>query len=66
MTGFGARADDVYAALLSAHDGRDDAASQALNARLLLVLLNALDDPDRAMALIAQTAREMTDEPKQP
>ena len=32
--------DDFYAALIAAHDGLDAEASQALNARLVLVLAN--------------------------
>jgi hypothetical protein len=32
--------DDFYEALIAAHDGLDEAASHALNARLVLVLAN--------------------------
>ena len=32
--------DDFYAALIAAHDGVDEAASHALNARLVLLLAN--------------------------
>ena len=32
--------DDFYAALIAAHDGLDEAASHALNARLVLLLAN--------------------------
>jgi hypothetical protein len=51
--GMAGRADDVYEALLAAHEGLDDAASAALNARLILLLCNALGDPAAALALIA-------------
>lgn len=48
----GRNADDVYALLTSAHDGLSDAESHALNARLVLVLANALGDPQRIAAAI--------------
>ncbi len=38
------RADDFYAALLSAHDGLEEAEMHALNARLILVLANHIGD----------------------
>lgn len=37
-------ADDFYADLLTAHEGRDKADSDAFNARLLLVLANHIGD----------------------
>lgn len=37
-------ADDFYADLLAAHEGLDKAASDALNARLVLVLANHIGD----------------------
>ena len=40
-----ANADDVYAMLLDAHEGLSKAESDALNARLILVLLNHIGDP---------------------
>ncbi len=39
-----ARADDFYAELLSAHEGLEKADSDALNARLVLVLANHIGD----------------------
>lgn len=36
--------DGFYAELLAAHQGRDDAGSQALNARLILILANHVGD----------------------
>lgn len=39
-------ADDFYAALLAAHEGLDEAAMHALNARLVLVLANHIGRQD--------------------
>jgi Protein of unknown function (DUF2783) len=36
--------DDLYTALIAAHDGLDAAASARLNARLVLILLNQVGD----------------------
>ena len=38
--------DGFYHALLAAHDGLSDAESEALNARLVLVLANHIGDRD--------------------
>lgn len=38
--------DDVYEALVSAHDGLTKAESDALNARLILILMNHVGDAD--------------------
>jgi hypothetical protein len=38
-------ADDVYAAILSEHDGLSPKDSAALNARLILILANHIGDP---------------------
>ncbi|MCD9149354.1 DUF2783 domain-containing protein [Pseudophaeobacter flagellatus] len=37
-------ADDFYADLLAAHEGRDKADSEAFNARLILILANHIGD----------------------
>lgn len=37
--------DAVYADLLAAHEGLDEAAGAALNARLVLILANHIGDP---------------------
>lgn len=37
-------ADDAYAALLAAHEGLSKDASDALNARLILILMNQIGD----------------------
>ena len=38
------RPDDAYAKILAAHEGLEDEASQALNARLVLILANHIGD----------------------
>lgn len=43
--GFAGRGDDVYEALLRAHEGLGDEESAALNARLVLILANQIGDP---------------------
>jgi hypothetical protein len=48
----GGRSDDVYAALLAAHSGLSAEESAALDARLILVLLNLTGDADTAIAAI--------------
>ncbi len=39
------RPDDAYAALIAAHDGLTKPQSDALNARLILILMNHIGDP---------------------
>lgn len=56
--GLGAGRDDVYAALMAAHEGLSDEQSQALNARLVLMMANEIADPDR-LATLFQTARDL-------
>lgn len=41
-----ARPDDFYAQLLAVHDGRSKQDSDALNARLVLILSNHIGDAD--------------------
>ena len=49
-----AHADDLYADLLAAHEGLDKAQSDALNARLILILANHIGDREvLAQALAA-------------
>jgi len=48
----GGRADDVYAALLAAHDGLSEEDSNALNARLILILANLAGDADKVIAAV--------------
>lgn len=46
--------DDIYAALIAAHEGLSEGESHALNARLVLMLANALGDRDRLLDLFAR------------
>ncbi|MFV0385279.1 DUF2783 domain-containing protein [Paracoccus sp. (in: a-proteobacteria)] len=51
-----ARPDDFYASLLAVHEGKSKAESDALNARLILILCNHIGDRDvldQALALAA-------------
>lgn len=41
-----ARADDFYADLLDVHEGRSKEESDAINARLILILANHIGDSD--------------------
>lgn len=41
-----AKPDDFYQELLALHEGHSDADSEALNARLVLILANHIGDPD--------------------
>ena len=53
-----ARPDDFYAALLAAHEGLAKEESDALNARLVLILSNHIGDMqvlENALALAAET-----------
>ncbi len=50
--GMDGRADDVYEVLLAAHKGLAEAESAALNARLILLLCNALNNPELALSAI--------------
>ena len=47
------RPDDLYAALVSAHEGLSRAESEALNARLILILMNHVGDAGVIRAAIA-------------
>jgi hypothetical protein len=49
-------ADNVYAALIAAHEGLDDRQSAALNARLILLLANLVGDADAVIKAI-ETAK---------
>lgn len=48
------RSDDFYAALMQAHDGLELAESQALNARLVLLLANEVGDLTRLKQLLTK------------
>lgn len=49
--------DEVYAALMAAHDGLDLETSAGLNARLVLLLANEVGDPARVLAAIVRASR---------
>lgn len=49
----GAEGDAVYAALMEAHEGLSEAESHRLNARLVLMLANAVGDGAAVRAIIA-------------
>ena len=49
--------DALYAALVAAHEGLDAEASRALDARLILLLMNEVGDAGRVRHLLA-AARE--------
>lgn len=51
--------DDIYEALIRAHDGLSPAQSEALNARLILILMNEVGD-HATIAEAIRTARETT------
>jgi hypothetical protein len=55
-SGFAGRGDDIYAALLEAHEGLSEAESHALNARLVLLMANRIGDADTVRDLL-KTAR---------
>lgn len=52
--------DETYARLIAAHEGLSDAASHAMNARLVLILMNHIGDEAvlaEALALAGATGR---------
>ena len=49
--------DEFYAALIDAHRGLSLAQSQALNARLILLLVHHLDSDEQAYELLREAAR---------
>ena len=50
------RADDVFEALVAAHEGLDDEASRLVNARLILLLAEEVGDTVRVLDLIREAA----------
>ena len=58
--GLGAAGDSFYAALMAAHEGLNDANSQALNARLVLLMANEIGSLERLLRLL-ETARGYAD-----
>lgn len=49
----GAAGDDIYAALIAAHEGLSEEASARLNVRLVLLLANQVGDPEAIREAIA-------------
>ena len=52
------RPDDFYADLLAAHDGLDKAESDALNARLILLMANQVGDRVTLKRLLEEAGRK--------
>ncbi len=50
--------DDFYEDLLAAHEGLSKAQSDALNARLILLLANHIGDPDILREALEKAARQ--------
>ena len=50
------RADDIYERLIALHEGRSEAESMRLNARLILLLINQIGDSEAVLDVIAQAA----------
>lgn len=57
----GEQGDAVYAALMQAHEGLTTEQSHALNARLVLILMNELGDADRFQAILSEAHKASTD-----
>ena len=60
--------DGFYAALVAAHQGLSDEASELLNARLVLILANHVGDPEvlsEALASLARAGRPRAHRAKQ-
>ncbi len=51
------RPDESYAQLIAAHDGLTEAESHAMNARLILILMNHIGDP-RVLAEALRLVRD--------
>jgi hypothetical protein len=56
---FGGRGDDVYEALIRAHEGLSDAESHRLNARLVLILANHIGDLAVLQEALARARRSL-------
>ena len=52
-----ARADDIYAALIGIHEGRDETESMRINARLILLLINHIGDAEAVLEAIQTAGR---------
>lgn len=49
--------DEFYSALMEAHEGLDDDQSNRLNARLVLIMANAIGDTQTLKTILKQAAR---------
>ena len=56
------RPDESYASLIAAHDGLTEAESHAMNARLILILMNQIGD-HRVLAEALRLARDPVQAP---
>ncbi len=59
------RPDDLYQALVDAHDGLSEAESRQLNARLILLLANHIGDAGVAAGLAALARASVLDDREQ-
>ncbi len=59
-----AQPDDIYAKLIAAHEGLSKAESDALNARLILLLINHIGDTDVIAEALAAAKRGVIAEPQ--
>ncbi|VCU59840.1 FIG01072870: hypothetical protein [Tritonibacter mobilis] len=57
-----AKPDDSYALLLAAHEGLTKAQSDALNARLILLLANHIGDPQVLKQALTEAKRGLRDD----
>ena len=53
----GTSGDALYAKLMQAHEGLSLEQSHALNARLVLMMMNEISDPDTIIALLQEARR---------
>ena len=53
--------DTLYAALMQAHEGLGTEQSHALNARLVLMMMNEIADPKRVTALLQEARSASSD-----
>ena len=51
--------DDIYERLLALHEGLDDASSRALNARLILLLINHIGDETAILEAFAASRADL-------
>lgn len=51
-----ADADSIYERLIALHDGRSESESMAANARLILLLINHIGDPEAVREAIRRAA----------